>query len=119
MSILAIVIDDPTIRPATLIKLHKFLMLPLQKVKSLCTGGNPILEIQLFDGDLQETSTFVRGVLKIISEEKISAKFYEIPYGERYADNRNLEKREVTADLVNSILNAADEEFERQQDGQS
>lgn len=119
MSILAIVIDEPTVRPATLIKLHKFLMLPLQKVKSLCGGGHPILEIELFDGDLQETSTFVRGVLKIISEEKISVKFYEIPYGERYADNRNLEKREVTADLVNSILAAADEEFERQQNSQS
>ncbi len=30
MSILAIVIDEPTLRPATLIKLHKFLTLPLQ-----------------------------------------------------------------------------------------
>ncbi|WP_256582644.1 hypothetical protein [Pseudomonas sp. Irchel 3A5] len=88
-------------------------------VKSLCTAGNPILEIELFDGDLQDTSTFVRGVLKIISDEKISVKFYEIPYGERYAGNKNLQKREVTADLVNSILDAAGEEFERQQDGQA
>jgi len=41
----------------------------------------------------------------------------EVPYGGRYADNRNLEKCQMTADQVNSILDAVDEEFERQQHG--
>ncbi|MDU8647338.1 hypothetical protein [Pseudomonas amygdali] len=92
--------------------------LPVQPIKSFCDCGHPVLEIELFDGDLQETSKLVRGVLKIIYEEQVPAKFYEIPYGEHYTTYKHLEKCEVTADLVSSILDVAGEEFERQRSSQ-
>lgn len=60
----------------------------------------------------------MRGVLEIISEEQVPARFYEIPYGEHYTSYKHLEKCEVTADLVSSILDVAGEEFERQRGSQ-
>ncbi|GKS08681.1 hypothetical protein PSTH1771_26715 [Pseudomonas syringae pv. theae] len=114
MSIIAIVIDERKIKPTALIQLHKALNQPLQTLKSLCNEGDPILEIEVFEGDLQERLKTIRSVLEIVSGEKIAAAFYEIPYGEKYAGNKNLDKREVTADFVNRMLNALDDEFERQ-----
>ena len=116
MSVIAIVIDEKKMKPAVLIQLHRALNQPLQTLKTLCHEGNPILEIEVFEGDLQERLKTIRGVLKIISDEKISADFYEIPYGEKYAGNKRLDKRAVTADFVNSMLDAVDEEFDRQSD---
>ncbi|WP_122521218.1 hypothetical protein [Pseudomonas viridiflava] len=116
MSVIAIVINDAEIKPAALIRLHRALNQPLQTLKTLCHEGNPILEVEVFEGDLQERLKTIRSVLKIISDEEISADFYEIPYGEKYAGNKHLDKRAVNADFVGGMLDAVDEEFERQSD---
>ncbi|WP_122209903.1 hypothetical protein [Pseudomonas viridiflava] len=116
MSVIAIVIHEIRIKPAVLIRLHRALNQPLQVLKALCHEGNPILEVEVFEGDLEERLKTLRRVLKVISDEEISASFYEIPYGEKYAGNKHLDKRAVTADFVGGMLDAVDDEFERQSD---
>ncbi|WP_159094757.1 hypothetical protein [Stenotrophomonas sp. ESTM1D_MKCIP4_1] len=55
-------------------------------------------------------------ILKIAGEERLYVKCYEIPHGERYADNADLNIFSIDESLVESILDSADKEVQRQRE---
>ncbi|QJI39400.1 hypothetical protein HKK52_00070 [Pseudomonas sp. ADAK2] len=116
MSIIAIVLDEKVAPPQALLKFHKALGLSLQSVRDSWIHGHPVVELEIFEGDYQQKSKDIRLVLKIIDEENLGARFYEIPFGEKYAGNQNLKMWEIDASIVINILDAADKEVERQMD---
>lgn len=116
MSVIAIVLEGRVAQPQALLNFHKALGLSLQLVRDSWMHGDPVVELEIFEGDYQQKSKDIRSVLNIVVEENLAAKFYEIPFGERYADNQKLKTWEIDAALVVSILDAADKEIERQLD---
>jgi hypothetical protein len=114
MSVIAIVFDGKVAQPQALIKLHKALSISLQSLRDSWICGRPIIEVEIFEGDYQEKSKDLRLLLKIIQEENLSARFYELPFGEQYSGNQKLKAWEIDAQLLVGILDAADEEVERQ-----
>ncbi|TDV58961.1 hypothetical protein [Pseudomonas sp. LP_7_YM] len=116
MSVITIVLAPNFVNNSALMKFHRVLGIPVQALKHAWSNGDPILELEIFEGDYQAHAESVRAVLRIISDEGLSAEYFEIPYGERYAGNPKLNVWKIDAELVNGILNAADEEVERQLD---
>jgi hypothetical protein len=115
MSVIVLVIDDE-LDAKILMSLHRVLNISLKLLQVAFETKLPILEVEIFEGDYQENARLIRSVLKIIGNEKIIAKFYEIPFGERYFGSLNIENWRISLDLVYDILEAADAEIERQQD---
>jgi hypothetical protein len=116
MPVIAIVLEGQVTQAQSLLKFHKTLGVSLHSLKDSWLNERPIVEVEIFEGDYQEKAKIIRSVLKIIHEEHLVAKFYEIPFGEQYAGNSQLQTWEVDAALVGGILDAADKEVDRQLD---
>jgi hypothetical protein len=116
MSVLAIVICEPSPNAKALLRLHKALGVSLQLLKDSWINGTPIVELELFEGHYKQRASTIRLILNIILEEVLCAKFYEIPFGERYSDNLQLKTWEIDVEIMVGILDAADKEVKRQLD---
>jgi len=116
MSVIVIVLEKDTYSSVSAVKLHRALGVSLQDIKERWVSGDPILEEEIFEGDYQQHAALIRAILKVINEEKLTAEFYEIPYGECCVGNMKLDTWRIDAALVEGILLAADEEIERQLD---
>ncbi|MFJ3485592.1 hypothetical protein ACIPL1_19705 [Pseudomonas sp. NPDC090202] len=116
MSVITIVLAKSKVDASVLLKFQQILGRPLQDLKGACSGGLPIVEMEIFSGDYQIHAAKIRSVLKVISEENLAADFYEIPYGERYVDNPSLDVWKIDGGVVEGILAAADKEVEQQLD---
>lgn len=116
MPVIAIVLEGEVTQAQSLLKFHKTLGVSLHSLKDSWLNERPIVEVEIFEGDYQEKAKIIRSVLKIIHEEHLVSKFYEIPFGEQYAGNSQLQTWEVDAALVGGILDAADKEVDRQLD---
>ncbi|AZF13719.1 hypothetical protein [Pseudomonas sp. R3-18-08] len=116
MSVIAIVLDFNSVSAQTVMKLHRALGISIQSIKDAWAAGLPIVEIEIFEGDYQANAQAIRSVLKIIKENSLMAKFYELPYGEQYERGSSVGTWEIGAEVVANILNTADEEVERQLD---
>ena len=75
-----------------------------------------MIEIEVFEGSYQENAQVTREALLIIDDENLNAQYYEIPYGERFAGNKNLDTWTVDAEFIRNMLDTADKEIERQLD---
>ncbi|UBM24597.1 hypothetical protein K8374_19855 [Pseudomonas sp. p1(2021b)] len=113
MSVIAIVIEGD-VPPSVLMKLHRIIGASLQQLRSAVQSRNPILELEIFDGDYQERAALIRAVIATLIEGGVVASYYEIPYGQQYAGNIQLSLWKIDSDLVEGILSAADKEVERQ-----
>lgn len=116
MSVIAIVIEGTGASASALMKLHRVLGIPLLQWKSAVLAREPILELEVFDGDYQERARLIRSVCAVLNTEKVDASYYEIPYGQRYAGNSQLSVWKIDSNLVEGILSAASDEVERQFD---
>lgn len=116
MSVIAIVLGRESYSSANAVKLHRALGISLQGIKGRWVNGDPIFEQEIFEVDYQQHAVLIRAILKIIDEEKLTAEFYEVPYGECYAGNTKLDTWRIDAALVEGILSAADEEIEHHLD---
>lgn len=114
MSVIAIVLDGKVAQPQALLKFHQALSISLQSLRDSWISGRPIVEVEIFEGDYQQKSKDIRLLLKIIQGENLSARFYELPFGEQHFGNQKLKKWEIDARLLVGILDVADEEVERQ-----
>lgn len=114
MSVIAIVLDKSSMTAQAVMKLHRVLGVSVQLLKAAWSTAEPILEIEIFEGDYQSHAKVIRAVLSIIVEEKLAAEYFEIPYGEQYAGNTKLDFWRIDMNLVSGILDLADEEIERQ-----
>jgi hypothetical protein len=114
MSVLIIVLDGKPVPGKPLLMLYKTLELSLQSIKGAWTSGRPVVELEIFEGDYQQKCMVLRSILTILDEYGLGARFYEIPFGEQYVDNPQLDTYEITAKLLGSILDEADKEVERQ-----
>ncbi len=97
MSVMAIVLERESYSSDNAVKLHRALGISLQDIKGRWVNGDPILEEEIFEGDYQQHAALIRAILKVINEEKLTAEFYEIPYGERYAGNTRLDTWRIDA----------------------
>lgn len=116
MSVIVIVLEKDTYSSVSAVKLHRALGVSLQDIKERWVSGDPIFEQEIFEVDYQQRAVLIRAILKIIDEEKLTAEFYEIPYGKCYAGNTKLDTWRIDAALVEGILSAADEEIGHQLD---
>lgn len=114
MSVIAIVIEGTGVSASALMKLHRVIGIPLLQLKSAVLAHEPILELEIFDGDYQERARLIRSVSAVLNTEKVDASYYEIPYGQQYAGNSQLSLWKIDSNLVEGILSAADYEVERQ-----
>ncbi|MGZ9708607.1 hypothetical protein ACXX81_21660 [Pseudomonas sp. GNP013] len=116
MSVIAIILDFNSVSTQAVVKLHRALGISIQSIKDTWAAGLPILEVEIFEGDYQANAQAIRSVLKVIKENSLVAKFYELPYGEQYEGSSSVGTWEISAEVVANILNTADEEVERQLD---
>jgi hypothetical protein len=114
MSVIVIVLDKNSMTAQAVMKLHRVLGTSVQLLKAAWSKGEPILEVEIFEGDYQSHAKVIRAVLSVIAEEKLTAEYFGIPYGEQYAGNTKLDVWRIDMNVVSGILESADEEAERQ-----
>lgn len=114
MSVIAIVVEGAGVSASALMKLHRVLGVPLLQLKSAMLAHEPVLELEIFDGDYQDHAKLIRSVCNVLAAEKIDASYYEIPYGQQYLGNPQLSTWKIDSNLVEGILRAADDEVQRQ-----
>ncbi|WP_434771722.1 hypothetical protein [Pseudomonas entomophila] len=117
MSVIAIVVERGTVSPITLIKLYRVLGVSLQTLKSTLQACEPIMALELFEGDYQANATSIRSVMAALEAEDIIVSYYEMPCGEPCAGNPNLALWKIDSQVVSNILCTADDELERQVEG--
>jgi len=103
-------------RCQALLRLHKALGVSSQLLKDSWINGRPIVELELFEGHYNQRASTIRLILNIILEEALCAKYYEIPFGDRYSDILQLETWKIDIEIMVGILDAADIEVKRQLD---
>lgn len=113
MSVIVVVLEGER-QPQAAVKICKALGLSLHTLRDSWLNGRPVVEMEIFEGDYLQKSKIIRIVLKIIEEEGLGAKFYEIPFGEKYSEDQKLNTWAINAQAVVAILDAADKEVERQ-----
>ncbi|MBF7142697.1 MULTISPECIES: hypothetical protein [Pseudomonas] len=117
MSVIVIVLDEvPSAK--NLLSFQRLFNVSLQSIKSACSAAHPLLEIEIFDGDYQAHADLIRSVLKVVKDENLKADFYELPFGLNYSQDADIQKFKINLRNVEQILEATDEEFERQQDSE-
>ncbi|MEW4950643.1 hypothetical protein [Pseudomonas asiatica] len=114
MSVIAIVMEGAGVSASALMKLHRVLGVPLLQLKSTILAHEPVLELEIFDGDYHDHAKKIRSVCAVLTAEKVDASYYEIPYGQQYVGNPKLSIWKIDSSLVEGILSAADDEVERQ-----
>ncbi|MGJ7549964.1 hypothetical protein [Pseudomonas alloputida] len=116
MSVIVIVVEQDEVSASMLMKLRRVLGVSLQLLKGEILSRNPIIELEVFDGEYQQHAELIRTVIALLDAEKIKASYYEIPYGQKYSGNQQLSLWKVNSSLIEGILVAADNEVRRQHD---
>lgn len=114
MSVIAIIIEKSQVPASTLMKLHQITGAPLTQLKTAVMAHEPVLELEIFEGNYQERAQLIRAVCDLLKTEKVDASYYEIPYGQQCVGNPQLSLWKIDLNLVEGILDAADDEIERQ-----
>ena len=114
MSVIVIVLDKSSMTAQAVMKLNRVLGASVQLLKAAWSKGEPILEVEIFEGDYQAHAKVIRAVLSVIAEEKLTAEYFEVPCGEQYDGSTKLDVWRIDMSLVSGILDSADEEVERQ-----
>lgn len=117
MSVIAIVLNEASASAKGLLELHRILGVSLQDIKEKASSREPIVEVEIFEGEYQAHAKLIRAVIVALKKHNISANYYEIPYGEHYSGNSRLTTWRIDSDNVEGILTAADAEIERQLNG--
>lgn len=116
MSVIVIVLEKEKFETSALMKLQKAIGGTLQFLKSTWMQEQPLIEMEIFEGDYQEKAKVLRGAIKVIEDEDLVARYYELPYDAKYKDDAQVDTWKVSADFVKAMLAAADDEIERQLD---
>jgi hypothetical protein len=113
MSVIAVVLSEASASAQGLLELHQILGVSLRELKEKISNREPIVEVEIFDGDYQDHAELIRAVISSLKTHNITADYYEIPYGERYSGNSRLTTWLINSKTVEGILTAADVEIER------
>lgn len=114
MSVIVVVLDEVP-NAKNLLRFQRLFNVSLQSIKSACSTAHPLLEIEIFDGDYQAHADLIRTVLKVVKDENLKADFYELPFGSSYSQGADIKKFKIELRDVEQILEASDDEFEKQQ----
>jgi hypothetical protein len=114
MSVIVVILEKNKIEASALIKLQKVLGGTLQSIKHSWIQEQPIIEMEVFEGDYQKKANIVRKTIRVIKEEDLNARYYELPYERKYENNAQMDTCKVTAEFVKDMLTAADDELDRQ-----
>jgi hypothetical protein len=117
MSVIAVVLSEASASAQVLLELHRILGVSLLGIKEKVSNREPIVEVEIFDGDYQAHAELIRPVISSLKKHNITADYYEIPYDEHYSGNSRLTTWLINSETVEGILTAADVEIERQLNG--
>ncbi|UFH51177.1 hypothetical protein [Pseudomonas sp. KNUC1026] len=116
MSSIVIVLDKNNVSTRGIFEIHRILGLSASDIRDKWSREEPIFERALFDGDYQHNAETLRALLRVIEEEKLPCTIHEIPHGEIYRDNPNLNTFSIDIESLENVLISADEEIMRQLD---
>ena len=117
MSVIAVVLSEASASAQGVLELHRILGVSLLEIKEKVSNREPIVEVEIFDGDYQAHAELIRVVISTLKKHNITADYYEIPYGEHYLGKSRLATWIINSETVEGILTAADVEIERQLNG--
>lgn len=114
MSVIVTVIKQKTLNAATALRFQKLFKTSVQDIKARVSAGSPILALEMFDGDLLERIALLRTVISIIEGAGLEADYYELASGEPYEGNHQLDSCRVDVQMLENMMNATEQELERQ-----
>lgn len=117
MSVIAVVLSEASASAKALLELHRILGVSLLEIKEKISNRQPILEVEIFDGDYQAHAELIRAVISSLKKHNITADYYEIPYGKHYSGDFRRTTWLINSETVEGVLTAADVEIERQLNG--
>ena len=112
MSNIVIVLKQETVEASVLMDLHKLLGRSLSEIKNDIANGMPIFEREIFDHQQFETAELLGRLIDLIRRRELDVRVFELVYGEVYATSDYLPQSLITLDILENILNAADDELE-------
>lgn len=113
MSNIVIVLSDQKIEVPVLGELHKLLGGSLAQLKSAIVDNKPVLEFELFD-NYEEKSALLRNIIGVIQRNNLNTNVFEIPSDQTYETSSSLKESLISLEILENILNSADEEMDRQ-----
>ncbi|MGA3681608.1 hypothetical protein [Pseudomonas graminis] len=117
MSVIAVVLSQASASAQALLELHRILGGSLLEIKDKVSNREPILEVEIFDGDYQAHAELIRAVISLLKKHNITADYYEVPYGKHYSGDFRCTTWLINSETVEGVLTAADVEIERQLNG--
>jgi len=82
-------------------------------IKSNLENGRPIIDVELFTNRYAENALMLRKLMKEISENGSELKIWELPEGARIETYAQIDKCEISAEILTNILDAADQDVEQ------
>lgn len=97
-------------------KLHKLLGGSLVGLRSAIMKGNPIVEMELFDGEYDQKASLLRALIALIRDNGVETEVYELSSGQTFtfASSRERQESLISLDVLENILKCSDEELDRQ-----
>ena len=114
MSHVVLYLNETANRPDVIHCLRRATHHSLGDVRQLLTNSQPIVEVDLFDGNYDAHAQTLRAVLGCIDEFSLWNKIYELPEGSSMSTCTFVDKCEISPNVLRNILDEADAELARQ-----
>lgn len=105
---------DSGSRAAVVAATRKHFDVGIKEIVDRLGAERPLVEVELFGNDHDEVAGRLAGLLDELEESKVPVILFELPEGQEFANRETHRSAVISREVLDNILQAADEELERQ-----